>query len=410
MKLFAELGLILKSQWRSKGSFLLLSVQVAITLAVLVNALALAKRSQEIIDEPTGMDSANIIAIHSVPFDRAFNDKKHMEAMLREDLQLLRNYPGVIAVTVSNSVPGDFGSNNGVRPEDGDRASTQGAGSFAADEQTLDALGIDLVAGRNFLAEEIFFSNWPMADKNLPQLVILTQKLADALYPNGDALNRTVEVGNLKKTVIGIVGTYRGRNPLMGDTQFSAFFPGYISGARQSSRLLVRVEPGTAGMLIPTLETLLLDKDPGRDIEQIDLVTRHIDNANGMYAYGGIVLLSISGLLIVTTALGIFGTASFSVTQRFKQIGTRRALGATRNNVMAYFFLENLITTCTGILLGVVMAFGLNMLLTSLGLGRADWTVTLMGIVFVLLVGQGSVLLPAYRAASISPAEASRGV
>ena len=76
---------------------------------------------------------------------------------------------------------------------------------------------------------------------------------------------------------------------------------------------------------------------------------------------------------------------------------------------MAYFFLENLITTCTGISLGIVMAFGLNMLLTSLGLGRADWTVTLLGILFVLVVGQVSVLLPAYRAASISPAEATRG-
>ena len=173
---------------------------------------------------------------------------------------------------------------------------------------------------------------------------------------------------------------------------------------------MIRVEPGLADRLMPELEQKLLDLNDGRDIKAVKLLTETLSAATGMYSYGGLVLLIISGLLVLTTALGIYGLASFSVTKRVKQIGTRRALGATKFAIVRYFLVENLITTGTGIVIGILVAQALNYVMSQLGLGRIDFMVTSLGIIFVIIVGQVSVLVPALGAARISPAEATRTV
>ena len=403
-----EIPHILKSLIHNKAAFVLLALQVAITLAVLVNALALVKRSREIIDEPNGMDSQNIIAILSIPFDPQFNEESYMQARLREDLDYLRHIPGVVNATTLNSIPGDIGSNNGIYADGRDSNTGTSAGTFSADEHTFDTLGIEIVEGRNFLPEEIFYSSWPPSDETLPQIGVITSKLAHHLFGDEPAVGKTVYAVGLKKTITGVVDVFRGRNPILGDSQMSMFFPGYNSGKRASSTYLVRTEPGLVDPLIAEIEEKLLALNEGRDINQINPLTDNLANATGLQAYGGLVLLCISGLLVVTTALGIYGMASFAVTKRIKQIGTRRALGATRTAIVRYFFLENLLTTGTGIILGCALAIPLNVVMSDLGLGRADLMVTSWGIVFVMLVGQASVLIPAYKASLVSPAEATR--
>jgi putative ABC transport system permease protein len=143
---------ICKSLLRNKVSFLLLAVQVAITLAVLVNALALVSRSRQIINEPTGLDANNIITLMSVPFSQQFKDQAYMEARLKEDLAFLNRHPGVVAATTSNSAPGDFGSNWGIHAA-GNDDNSQSAGYFGADENFLKALGLELSEGRGFNQE-----------------------------------------------------------------------------------------------------------------------------------------------------------------------------------------------------------------------------------------------------------------
>lgn len=400
---------IVRTLLQNKGSFLLMTLQISITLAVLINALALVQRSREIIQEPTGMEDATIIAIRVVPFAQAFNDEAYGQAQLRRDLDYLRRQPGVVSASVSNSFPGDLGSNSSIY-QAGKQDARDGpdVGVFVADEALLDTLGVDIVAGRNFRAEEIFFSDWPPADKEVPQLIILTEPAANEVFPDGDALGNSIWINGTTRTVIGITDTYRGRNAILGEAGHNAFLPGYISGPRSASNFLVRVDPARAASLMKTLETGLLELNDGRDVEQVRLVSELLARGKGLYSYGGMVLIAISALLVFTTALGIFGVAYFSVTKRTRQIGTRRALGATKGDIMTFFFVENLITTGAGIVVGSVLAIGLNIVMTQLGLGRADWLVTGLGVVFVLLVGQVSVLLPAYRASQIEPAIATR--
>jgi putative ABC transport system permease protein len=127
---------------------------------------------------------------------------------------------------------------------------------------------------------------------------------------------------------------------------------------------------------------------------------------------GMAILLSVVvGLMIVVTAVGIVGLASFSVRQRVKQIGTRRAVGARRRAIVRYFLVENWLITTAGVVVGTALTVALNYwLVTSYELERLDPLYLPVGIVGLWLVGLAAVAWPARRAAAISPAVATRTV
>ena len=122
-------------------------------------------------------------------------------------------------------------------------------------------------------------------------------------------------------------------------------------------------------------------------------------------------LVIVSVLLLVVTALGIVGLASFWVQQRTKQIGVRRALGATRAQILRYFQTENFVLATLGIIIGMLLAFGLNQLMMSKAeLPRLPAIYLPVGALVLWLLGQVSVLGPARRAAAVPPAVATRSV
>ena len=122
-------------------------------------------------------------------------------------------------------------------------------------------------------------------------------------------------------------------------------------------------------------------------------------------------LIAVCVALLVVTALGIVGLASFWVQQRTKQIGVRRALGATRGQILRYFQMENFLLATIGIVFGMLMAFGINQLLMGkYELPRLPAIYLPVGAVVLWLLGQLSVLGPARRAAAVPPAVATRSV
>ena len=120
-------------------------------------------------------------------------------------------------------------------------------------------------------------------------------------------------------------------------------------------------------------------------------------------------LLIVSGLLLLVTALGIIGLASFWVQQRTKQIGIRRALGATRAQILRYFQTENFLLAGIGIVVGMLLAYLLNQwLMGRYELPRLPLLYLPVGAVLLWLLGQIAVFGPARKAASIPPAVATR--
>ena len=122
-------------------------------------------------------------------------------------------------------------------------------------------------------------------------------------------------------------------------------------------------------------------------------------------------LVAVCIALLIVTALGIVGLASFWVQQRTRQIGVRRALGATKGQILRYFQTENFLLATLGIFLGMVLAYGINQLLMGkYELPRLPLMYLPVGALVLWLLGQISVFGPARKAAAVPPAVATRSV
>jgi putative ABC transport system permease protein len=123
-----------------------------------------------------------------------------------------------------------------------------------------------------------------------------------------------------------------------------------------------------------------------------------------------VLLVAVCIALLVVTAFGIVGLASFWVQQRTRMIGVRRALGASRLQILRYFQTENFLLTTIGIVLGMTAAYGINALLMRLyELPQLPWVCLPIGAVTLWLLGQVAVLGPARRAAALPPVVVMRG-
>ncbi len=174
---------------------------------------------------------------------------------------------------------------------------------------------------------------------------------------------------------------------------------------------VLRTDPERRGEVLAAARAAVLDNGPQRIILEDNTMTfgqLRIDYYQQDRAMAWL-LVAVCVALLVVTALGIVGLASFWVQQRTKQIGVRRALGATRGQILRYFQLENLILATIGIALGMLMAFAINQLLMGhYELPRLPLVYLPVGAVLLWLLGQIAVYGPARKAASVPPAVATR--
>jgi putative ABC transport system permease protein len=120
---------------------------------------------------------------------------------------------------------------------------------------------------------------------------------------------------------------------------------------------------------------------------------------------------TVCGLLLAITGFGTVGLTMYWVNQRRRHIGLRRALGARRIDILRYFHTENLLIAGSGALLGIAGGLGANLwMATHLGTPRMSWVYIVTGAVIVLVLCQLAVIWPAYRAASVPPSLATRGL
>lgn len=122
-------------------------------------------------------------------------------------------------------------------------------------------------------------------------------------------------------------------------------------------------------------------------------------------------LMLVCVVMLAVTAFGIVGLTSFWVRQRRRQIGVRRAVGATRNQILRYFQAENFLLTTAGVGIGLVLAFGINLyLMQHYPLNRMPWYYLPISAGALWVLGQLAVLGPALRASNVPPVVATRGV
>jgi len=399
-------GPMMSSLLRSKTGPLLVSLQIAVTLAIVINSLYIVQQRVEKINRDTGMDVENVI----ITYVRGFGENFDTVDSIKNDLDLLRSIPGVIAVSVTNQVPlSGSGSGSGLRAVPDETVDAAPAGRYTWSDSGLDALGVELTRGRNFYPEEI---EYVLPDSTSPEQdsILVTQSLADELFPDDDALGKTVYWGGMEPSIIvGIIGHMHGSWVGWDKLTNVVIQPGIY--AYTTNKFMIRVEPGRRDELMPIIELQLGESNRQRVVKSVrsleEMAARSYRRDRGM----AVILGTVIALLVGLTALVVVGLSSFHVTQRTKQIGTRRALGALRSDIIKQFILENWIITTAGAALGavltVVVAYWLE---TSFSLPRLDWNYLPIGIASLWVLSTLAVIEPARRAASVPPAVATRSV
>jgi putative ABC transport system permease protein len=154
-----------------------------------------------------------------------------------------------------------------------------------------------------------------------------------------------------------------------------------------------------------------LGATPGRVLISVRALDFYKDRSYSDDRNMAIFLSIVIVLLIAIASLGIFGLATFNVQSRTKQIGTRRAIGARRTDIVQYFLVENWLITTSGIVSGCILALGVGYWLsTHFELPRLDLYYLVAGVFGLWLIGQLATLLPARRASRVPPAVATRTV
>ncbi len=402
-----EFGPVWRAMMRNKGGYFLIAVQIAVTMAVMVNAFAIMQERSFKMGRPSGLDEANTFALVSVGFKPEMDNK----ALINEDLDLLRNTPGVINAVATNSYPlRQGGWSEGLHREPGVGKSVSSSAIYFVDEHGLETFGLNLIDGRNFSPEQV---SWDTDSPDpWPATVIITQALGEDLYPDheGSYVGKTFWFDDDNPAnIVGVVERLQAPWPSWTGVERSMLVP--LRRESNDVRYVVRTEPGYRDQLMLQVEESLADSSKDRIIRQVATV----DEARKLAYLGDAAMIKILtfviSLLTAITGLGIVGLASFSVARRTRQIGIRRALGATRPAIVRYFMLENFLVSSIGIVSGAVLAVGLNMFMVqAFSLTPLAWYVVPVAMIILWIVGQVAVAGPARKASGISPAIATRSI
>lgn len=400
-----ELKPMLSALWHNKISALLISLQLALTLAIVSNIVIIVHDRIVKIDRPTGMDVENLIGINFLAIPQGYD----LIGAVKADLELIRGLPYVEDATVTSQIPLSRSRSSGsFHTQPNQEIGGESAEFYQTDPHFIDTLGLKLVAGRSFSEAEMRFLA-PNENREVP-VVVITQKFADQIYPGESPIGKPLYNSGSSEPVeiVGVIERHLGALTGWSKAGNVVFLPSVRS--TQHKYYLVRTEPGKRDEVLKTLVDKLSERDPQRVIKTKALseyVARSYAPDNLMVK----VLSIVAALLSFIVALGIVGLTIFWINQRTKQIGVRRALGATRANISRYFLLENSLIAGTGIAIGSAAALIANQYMVR---DYSQPTLTLMPLaicaLLVLLVSLTAALIPAIRAANISPATATRSV
>ncbi|MCJ8319863.1 MAG: FtsX-like permease family protein [Colwellia sp.] len=404
---------IFNAMLRQKSHAILLMLQIALTLAIVANAAFIIQNRLDLMNRDSGMVESEIFKIDVF----SFGDDANNVIQTQLDQQALRAIPGVIDAVRINQIPISGSSDNSTFTDSADRenALQMTAGVYRGDNHTLNTFGAKLIEGRNFNEDEIIAgdSKQPIA------VAIVSKAFVETMFPlsktdkqqgkSQQGLGKNIFTSNVPIKIVGIVDKMQGSNVNANWLDKSIIIPKVQTN--NFGRYLVRTNVNDRQAIINKIEKLMLDLYPQRVIMEpvtMDEVrNRSYQNDRLMSQLLSILIV----ILLLVTALGIVGMAIFNVNRRTRQIGTRRALGASKANIIRYFIIENWIISTVGIVFGIMLTLFLNQfLMQQFSLPKLDYSYIVNTVIGIWLLGLFAVYLPARKASNISPAIATRSV
>ncbi|MCU8035633.1 MULTISPECIES: FtsX-like permease family protein [unclassified Shewanella] len=393
---------ILSSLLRSKSGPILLLIQIILSVAIVANASFIIQERLVLMQRDSGIKESEVLTFSLFNFDPLI-DKT---AQNKIDQQILRGLPNVIDATSTNMLPlsgGGWSSTLNLGPDPDSAKSTPQFAMYLGTDHTIETLGIKLIEGRNFYPHEL--------KDNLDspsRLAIISSVLAKAIWPDESALGKVLYEGkDAQITVIGVVEKLQGawidssslENSVIQNVDYG------------SSSYMVRAKPEFHAELKDAIKKALLAENANRVLDGFKSIEALKDSSYRDHKLMITVLTMMVVLLLLITSLGLTGMVMFNIQRRTKQIGTRRALGAKKRDIISYFLVENYLICLAGGVLGGLLAIQLGQQLMKIySLPMLDLSYPLITVAGLFIVTTLAVYLPARKAANISPATATRSV
>lgn len=401
---------ILASLRKHRIPAILIVLEIALACAVFCNAVFMISQRVAEIHLPNAMDEQGVSVVSVRGTDPA-----HAGADMPRDLAALREIPGVRAAAAINALPLDGnGWNSNIATGTGQllQNSSPNVSTYLFTRGGPEALGLRLLHGRFFDDGE--YADGQVGSNYLPtgHAVLMTQSLARRMWPDQSALGKQIWIGDeANYTVVGVIAdVLRPAKNGQGLTGFdwAIFFP--VAPHAILDHYVVRSSPRDSARIARQAVAKIVSLSPNAVVAGKPFTAiRHafFDDARSMVW----MLMLVCVVMLAVTAFGIVGLTSFWVRQRRRQIGVRRAVGATRNQILRYFQAENFLLTTAGVGIGLVLAFGINLyLMQHYPLNRMPWYYLPISAGALWVLGQLAVLGPALRASNVPPVVATRGV
>ena len=271
------------------------------------------------------------------------------------------------------------------------------------------------------IANGRFFNEYEVQHRR--NVVVLGAAPAETLFPALDPIGKRIRIGPDSFTVVGVLGKRPGflGNPdefavIPYTTHDKLYDPPRIGGIR-SRFMVIAVVPyegvsreqllGEVEQVLRSRHRLKVDQENDFDLLTSDVLMKIFDQFTQAVA---LALVVISSIALMVGGIGVMAIMTISVTERTREIGIRKALGAKRREILWQFLLEAVFLTSLGGLLGIALGSGIGWVvhwLTEFPVSLPWWSFAI-GIGFSAAVGIFFGMWPAYKAARLDPIEALR--
>ena len=380
----------------------LLAAEVAFSLVLLAGAALLMESLWRLENVPLGFQAERMV-VASIPLQgTSYESRSQQGEFLKRALARARQLPGVTAAAVADSLPPDdngglqtFSREDRPLPEPGHRGDNMLRRGVS--EDYFQTMGIPLLRGRAFTARDT-------ADS--PEVMIVNQALVRRYFPNEDALGKRIG-GNRPdftwKTIVGIVGDEKNQG-LRTEPQPEAYSPITQEDGQVVPSLIVRTAEESQG-IVAALHAELRDLDKTLPVT-VQTMPDQLADLMARPRFQTIMMAIFSALALMMAAIGVYGVAAWSVSQRTREIGVRMALGAAPGDVLRLVLRGAVPPLCVGVIGGTAGALATTRYLESLLFGvKPDDFFTLATAACVLAAtALLATYIPARRAARTNPA------
>ncbi|WP_448534869.1 ABC transporter permease [Pseudothermotoga sp.] len=280
---------------------------------------------------------------------------------------------------------------------------------MAARSVLFDMINVKLAQGEFFDESD---------EKAKRRVAVVGKEVADELFPNGDALGQTIRItsGSIRQTYVVIGVLEKSGNLLFLNPDRSIVVP-FASAEnrlfrRKNVSMIVAqaISENMASQAVSEIDSVLFDKFQNEERYRIVSQDALLETVNQTMAMLSFMLGSIAGISLLVGGIGIMNIMLVTVTERTREIGVRKAIGASRRHILLQFLLESIVLTFVAGLLGIAAGFGLSRLIAKIGSIQTAVTptVVLIAVSVSVMVGLFFGVWPAMRASKLDPVEALR--